>query len=67
VDLREFGAVRGAFEGTDIIRTAVQFAGAASLTDPRMDFEVNGLGTFSVLETARQNDSAVRTRFTERT
>lgn len=42
-----------------IIHTAAQVAVTASITDPRMDFEINALGTFNVIEAARLNDSAL--------
>lgn len=59
-DLRDFLSLREVVKGADtIIHTAGQVAVTSSLTDPRTDFEVNALGTFNVLETARLNDSTV--------
>jgi CDP-paratose 2-epimerase len=42
-----------------IIHTAAQVAVTTSISNPRIDFETNGLGTFNVLEAARLNDSTV--------
>ncbi len=41
-----------------IIHTAGQVAVTTSLRDPRMDFEVNALGTLNVLEAARRRGDA---------
>jgi CDP-paratose 2-epimerase len=47
-----------AVEGADIVfHLAAQVAVTTSVTDPRHDFEVNALGTFNVLEAARQSSS----------
>lgn len=40
-----------------VIHTAGQVTITASIYNPRTDFEVNALGTFNVLETARKADS----------
>jgi len=55
-DIREAGAsLRQAIEGADVLfHLAAQVAVTTSVTDPRHDFEVNALGTFNVLEAARQ-------------
>jgi CDP-paratose 2-epimerase len=59
-DVRNFSEVRRASKDADaIIHAAAQVAVTTSLTDPRMDFEVNAIGTFNVLEAARMNDSTV--------
>lgn len=42
-----------------IVHTAAQVAVTTSLTDPELDFKLNVLGTFNVLEAARKNDSSV--------
>jgi len=42
-----------------IVHTAAQVAVTTSMEDPRLDFEVNVIGTFNILEAARRNDSAV--------
>ena len=39
-----------------IIHTAGQTAVTSSMTDPRTDFEINALGTFNILESARLSD-----------
>lgn len=53
----DFKALTKAAEGADIImHTAAQTAVTTSVKDPREDFETNALGTFNVLEAARQND-----------
>lgn len=61
-DIRRAEEVTKAAEGADcIIHTAAQVAVTSSVDDPRMDFEINALGTFNVLEAARNsgNDTAV--------
>lgn len=59
-DIRNFSQVRRASKDVDaIIHTAAQVAVTTSLIDPRMDFEVNVVGTFNVLEAARMSDAAV--------
>jgi CDP-paratose 2-epimerase len=59
-DLRDFHSLQSEAKGADcIIHTAGQVAVTTSLKDPRTDFEINALGTFNVLEAARENDAAV--------
>jgi CDP-paratose 2-epimerase len=59
-DIRDSQAVRDAASGGDvIIHTAGQVAVTTSLQDPRTDFEINVLGTFNILEAARQSDATV--------
>ena len=56
-DIRDFGALRRAAAGADVIyHLASQVAVTTSVQDPRHDFEVNALGTFNVLEAARQSE-----------
>ncbi|MBN2054226.1 SDR family NAD(P)-dependent oxidoreductase [bacterium] len=53
-DLRDMAAVTRAVTGCDaIFNLAAQVAVTTSVTDPRLDFEVNLLGTFNVLEAVR--------------
>jgi CDP-paratose 2-epimerase len=60
VDVRDFDALAQASKSAEIVvHAAGQVAVTASLRDPRTDFENNALGTFNVLEVARQNDCAV--------
>jgi len=59
-DIRNFEEVKAVSKDANaIVHTAAQVAVTTSLSDPRMDFEINALGTFNVLEAARLNDSAV--------
>ncbi len=55
-DIRDFAAVLKAVQGADVV---YHLAGKASIlrsiADPRLDFEVNALGTLNVLEAARQS------------
>ncbi len=54
-DIRDAEAMLPAAEGQDAIyHLAAQTAVTTSVTDPRTDFEINALGTFNVLEAARQ-------------
>lgn len=57
VDIRDSAAlgavVAGAGELDLVLHLAGQVAVTTSVTDPRMDFEVNALGTFNLLEAAR--------------
>jgi len=47
-------------EKVDIIfHTAAQVAVTTSLINPRLDFEINVLGTFNILELARKHDAIV--------
>ncbi|MFQ6085407.1 MAG: NAD-dependent epimerase/dehydratase family protein [Candidatus Bathyarchaeia archaeon] len=59
-DVRDFSQVKGAAKNSNvIIHAAAQVAVTISLSDPRIDFETNALGTFNVLEAARLNDSSM--------
>ena len=54
-DIRAAAKLHEAAQSADvIIHTAAQTAVTTSLHDPRTDFELNALGTFNVLEAARQ-------------
>src|SRR5260370_23624629 len=53
-DVRNFVAIRDAVAKADIIyHLAGQVAVTTSVVDPRTDFDVNALGTLTVLEAAR--------------
>jgi CDP-paratose 2-epimerase len=55
-DVRDASAVKAAARGaTEIYHLAAQVAVTTSLDDPASDFEVNALGTFNVLEAARNS------------
>jgi len=55
-DVRDQEAVRRAvFAANEIYHFAAQVAVTTSVTDPRTDFEINALGTFNILEAARQS------------
>lgn len=58
VDIRDAGALNGVFqEHADaevVLHLAGQVAVTTSVTNPREDFEINALGSFNVLEAARQ-------------
>ena len=57
-DVRDAETLEAVVDGHDaIVHTAGQVAVTASIQDPRTDFEVNALGTFNVLESARKADS----------
>jgi CDP-paratose 2-epimerase len=59
-DIRRFDEVKRVAKDSDaIIHAAAQVAVTTSMKDPKLDFEVNVLGTFNVLEAARLNDSTV--------
>jgi len=59
-DIRNYRDVLRASEGAEcIVHTAAQVAVTTSLRDPRLDFEVNALGTLNVLEAARVRDACV--------
>lgn len=59
-DVRSFEDVKDASKDVDaIVHTAAQVAVTTSLSDPRMDFEINALGTFNVLEATRLSDAAL--------
>jgi CDP-paratose 2-epimerase len=53
-DVRDFLAIRSAVKEVDVIyHLAGQVAVTSSVCDPRLDFEINSLGTLNVLEAAR--------------
>ncbi len=55
-DVRDPQAVKSAAEEVDAIyHLAGQVAVTSSVQDPRLDFEINALGTLNVLEAARQS------------
>ena len=55
-DVRNQEAVRAAVEGaTEIYHFAAQVAVTTSVDDPGLDFQVNAVGTFNVLEAARKS------------
>jgi CDP-paratose 2-epimerase len=54
-DVRDYETLRAAARGVDVIyHLAGQVAVTSSVGDPRLDFEINALGTFNVVEVARQ-------------
>ncbi|GIW11692.1 MAG: CDP-paratose 2-epimerase [Dehalococcoidia bacterium] len=54
-DVRDAAAVERAVQGVDtVFHFAAQVAVTTSVADPRLDFEVNALGTFNVLDAARR-------------
>jgi len=56
-DVRNPEAVRKAVDGaTEIYHFAAQVAVTTSVDDPGLDFQVNAVGTFNVLEAARKSD-----------
>ena len=56
-DVREREAIEKAVSGKQVIvHLAAQVAVTTSVTDPREDFEINGLGTFNTLEAARKTN-----------
>ncbi|MBS7250439.1 MAG: SDR family NAD(P)-dependent oxidoreductase [Candidatus Freyarchaeota archaeon] len=60
-DVRDFKALKTVCNDVDaIIHTAAQVAVTTSLKNPREDFEINALGTFNVLEAARQSSNDPR-------
>ncbi len=60
VDIRDSAALAAVVAGAGqldlVLHLAGQVAVTTSVTDPRMDFEVNALGTFNLLEAARAAD-----------
>ena len=55
-DVRDAEAVRAAVEGAaEIYHFAAQVAVTTSVDDPELDFQVNAVGTFNVLEAARKS------------
>lgn len=64
-DIRNFESIRPGFKDIDVIfHTAAQVAVTTSVKDPRLDFDINALGTFNVLEAARLSNSDPRLVFT---
>jgi CDP-paratose 2-epimerase len=59
-DIRNEKELLSAATGSEaILHTAAQVAVTSSIDNPRIDFEVNAVGTFNVLEAARKNDSMI--------
>ena len=59
-DIRNFEQVKEVAKDVDIIiHTAAQVAVTTSITNPRIDFEINALGTFNILEVARLEDASL--------
>lgn len=57
-DIRDFDSISNVSKNIDmILHTAAQVAVTTSVKNPREDFEINALGTFNVLEAARQNNT----------
>jgi CDP-paratose 2-epimerase len=55
-DIRDFSKLRKAIKESNIVlHLAAQVAVTTSVLNPREDFEINALGSFNVLEAARQN------------
>ena len=53
-DVRERGVVEGAVQGVDaVVHLAAQSGVISSIEDPSFDYSVNVLGTFNILEAAR--------------
>lgn len=55
-DVRDYAALEAAVRAAQpdlIVHLAAQVAVTTSVKDPRVDFEINALGTFNVLEAAR--------------
>jgi CDP-paratose 2-epimerase len=53
-DIRDAQAMRAAMQGVEVVyHLAAQTAVTTSVIDPRLDFDINALGTFNVLEAAR--------------
>jgi len=59
-DIRNFEQVKEAAKDVNaIIHVAAQVAVTTSIANPRIDFEINMLGTFNVLEVARLEDASL--------
>jgi CDP-paratose 2-epimerase len=59
-NVRSFEQVREAARDVDaIIHAAAQVAVTTSIANPRIEFEINALGTFNVLEAARLEDTSL--------
>ncbi len=55
-DIQDFSCLKKSIKGSDaVFHLAAQVAVTTSVLDPREDFEINALGSFNVLEAARQN------------
>ena len=55
-DVRDADAIKAAARGANrILHLAAQVAVTTSVTDPQTDFAINALGTFNVLEAARNS------------
>jgi CDP-paratose 2-epimerase len=55
-DIRNQSAIEGAAYSKDVIvHLAAQVAVTTSVSDPRTDFDINALGTFNVLEAAKNS------------
>jgi len=55
-DVRDVNAVRKAVEGvSEIFHFAAQVAVTKSVEEPALDFQINAVGTFNVLDAARQS------------
>ena len=60
-DVRDYDALRRLFSETRfdvVIHLAAQTAVTTSVTDPRLDFEINALGTFNLLEAVRESGTS---------
>lgn len=56
-DVRNFDAIKEVMKDVDvIIHTAAQVSMIPSIKNPTVDFEINCLGSFNVLEAARRSD-----------
>ncbi len=56
-DIRNYGLLRNLFHENDfdvVVHLAAQPAVTTSVADPRLDFEVNALGSFNLLEAIRE-------------
>jgi CDP-paratose 2-epimerase len=59
-DVCNFDEIKKMSSGVDVIvHAAAQVAMTTSLSNPRIDFKINVLGTINVLEAARLNDATV--------
>lgn len=57
-DVRNYDALKNACKDVNtIFHTAAQVAVTTSIKNPREDFEINALGTFNVLEAARNSNT----------
>lgn len=55
-DIRDYEAVKDAVKSADVVfHLAAQVAVTTSFLNPREDFEINALGSFNVLEAARES------------